>query len=146
MLDSITEHFAAILRKGGVSGEPCDEWELQDVEQSLGVDLPAAYRAFLNLAGERFYPFEGSHYAVSHNLSELQREGERIVQKTQIELPAEAFVFFTHQGFVIRFFLLNSGDDPAVYEFVERGTEFTQLSAHLSEFLIRETQKLQRQV
>jgi hypothetical protein len=138
MLNADTESLMEILRRGGVAGEPCDRWKVRDLEQQLGVEFPAAYRAFLRIAGRGFQPFEGSHYAVEDELADLQRAGRRIFQSDGGDLPGGAFVFFVHQGFVIRFFLLDDGPDPAVFEYVEHRPPARQLAARFSEFLLRE--------
>src|SRR5438874_1603325 len=118
MIDAATESLMGVLREGGVSGEPCDDWELRDLEAQLRVELPPTYKAFLLLAGRGFGPFEGSHYALD-DLAEVQRAGRRIFRADDSDLPGGAFVFFVHQGFVVRFFLLDDGVDPAVFEYVE---------------------------
>ena len=143
MIDADTESLMTVLRGGGVSGEPCDEWEVRDLEQQLRVEFPAAYRAFLHLAGHGFGPFEGSHYAVEDDLAELQRTGRRIFRADGGDLPGGAFVFFVHQGFVVRFVLLDDGPDPAVFEYVEHWPPVKQLAAKFSEFLLHESRTSQ---
>jgi hypothetical protein len=141
MIDTTTQEFVSILEKAGVVGEPCDEWQVQDAEQQLRVKLPPAYKAFLLIAGQGFGPFEGSHYAFEDDLAELQRVGRRILQRDQAELPPDAFVFFVHQGFVVRFFLLDEDDDPAVNEYVEYerpGKPVKQLARRFTDFLLHE--------
>jgi hypothetical protein len=118
-MDEKTQEFVEVLKSMGVEGSGCDEWRVQDLEAALNVRFPAAYRAFLQLAGQGFRPFEGSHYAVEHDLAELQRIGRRILKHSGQRVPDDAFVFLTHQGFVALFFLLDDGPDPAVFEFVE---------------------------
>jgi SMI1 / KNR4 family (SUKH-1) len=140
MIDAATESLMAVLRDGGVSGEACDEWEVRDLEAQLRVELPAAYKAFLLLAGRGFGPFEGSHYAVEDDLASLQRAGDRIFRGDGSELPGGAFVFFVHQGFVVRYFVLDDGADPAVFEYVEHWPPVEQLAARLSGFLLQEVQ------
>jgi hypothetical protein len=98
MTDAATESLMAVLRDGGVAGEPCDEWQVRDLEQQLGAELPPAYKAFLLLAGNGFGPFVGSHHAVEDDLAGLQRAGRRIYRCDGRDLPDGAFVFFVHQG------------------------------------------------
>jgi len=78
MIDVDTQSLLAILRDGGVWGEGCDEWQIADVEQQLRVELPAAYKAFLLLAGQGFAPFEGSQYAIEDDLAAMQVEGKHM--------------------------------------------------------------------
>lgn len=138
MTDAATESLMAVLREGGVSGEPCDEREIRDLEAQLLVEFPPAYKAFLLLAGQGFGPFEGSHHAVADDLAEIQRAGRRIFRGDGSDMPDGAFAFFVHQGFVVRFFLLDGEADPAVFEYVERWPPVKQLSARFSDFLLQE--------
>jgi hypothetical protein len=118
MIDASTESFISLLRAAAVRGEPCDEWTLADLQRSLGVELPPAYRAFLLIAGRGCAPLEGSRYVVDE-LGDMQREGRELARRGGAELPEDAFVCRTHQGFVCHFFLPTDADDPAVYECVE---------------------------
>ena len=138
MIDAITEHFVSILRSHGVTGVPCDEWQVQEIEDGIGVILPPAYKAFLLLAGQGFAPFERSHYAFEDDLAELQRAGRRVAGSDRMELPGDAFVFFVHQGVAVWFFLLDDGDDPAVFEYVEHSPPVKQLAPRFSEFLLQQ--------
>lgn len=108
-----------VLREAGVAGEPCDEATVRDLEQEFGASLPAAYRAFLLVAGRGFPAWEGSHHTVDDDLPDLQRSGRRLLQGRGGRLPADVFVFFIHQGAAVRFFLLGDGADPAVYQWVD---------------------------
>jgi hypothetical protein len=140
-MDADTDELLAVLRDGGVRGDPCDDWEVRDLEQELRVELPSAYKAFLLSAGHGFGPFQGSHHAVDDDLAELQRVGRRILAKDGIKLPNGAFVFFAHQGVAIRFFLLDDGVDPAVFEYVEHQPPAKQLSDRFSRFVLQETRE-----
>jgi hypothetical protein len=138
VIDTATEHFVSRLRDAGVRGLPCDEWSVADLERDLRVQLPAAYRAFLLVAGNGWEPLEGSHYALEDDLAGLQRAGQRIAQHEETTLPVDAFVFFVHQGFACRFFLLQDGDDPAVFECVEGAGPITRVALRFSEWLLGE--------
>jgi SMI1 / KNR4 family (SUKH-1) len=140
MIDSATANLVAVLTESGVSGVPCDEWQVSDLEQQLRIDLPAAYKAFLLVAGQGFSPFEGSHYAVEDDISDLQRSGGQIFKRHGNNLPTGAFVFFVHQGFAVRFFLLDDGFDPAVYEYAEQWPPI-RLSGRFSDFVREEVRQ-----
>jgi hypothetical protein len=112
MIDASTSSFVTRLRDLGVSGEACDEWTVQDLEQRLRVNLPPAYKAFLILAGNGWEPLEGSHYTVEDDLANLQRSGQRIMKHDGGKLPDDAFVFLVHQGYACNFFLMQDGEDP----------------------------------
>ena len=68
----------------------------------------------------------------------MQRAGRNIFREDRTHLPSDAFVFFVHQGVALRFFLLDSGDDPPVFEYVEHCPPAIQLAPRFSEFLVRE--------
>src|SRR5438067_2094639 len=67
MIDAITQEYVTRLSEAGITGDPCDEWEIRDLEQQLRVALPAAFKAFLLLAGKYFDPFVGSQYVLGHD-------------------------------------------------------------------------------
>lgn len=141
MVDALTQEFVKVFQTGGISGEPCDEWQVLDIEQQLRVQLPPAYKAFLLLAGQAFGPFEGAHYALEDDLADIQRSARRILQRDHADLPSEAFVFFVHQGVAVRFFTLNSGEDPAVFEYVQGWPPVKQVALRFSDFLLQEVRE-----
>lgn len=47
-------------------------------------------------------------------------------------------MFFAHQGFVVRYFLLDDGPNPPVHEYVERWPPAKRLAARFSDFVIGE--------
>ena len=114
-----THDYVTALRAAGISGEPCDDLTVRDLEQQLGVSLPAAYRAFLLVAGHGFPTWTGSHHTVDDDLPELQRTARRLLKERGASLPTDAFVFLIHQGAAVQFFLLGDGDDPAVFQWVD---------------------------
>lgn len=117
--DQSTRNFVNALHAAGISGETCDEWTVRDLEQQLRVTLPAAYRAFLLVAGHGFPTWSGSHHTVDDDLPALQQMASRLLKERGSSLPTDAFVFLIHQGVAVQFFLLGDGDDPPVYEWVD---------------------------
>ena len=71
-------------------------------------------------------------------LAELQRRGISVAQKDGAILPDDSFVFFVHQGFVVRFFLLDDGENPAVYEYVEKWPPAKCLARTFTQFVADE--------
>lgn len=138
MIDAKTQSFVALLRDYGVNGERCDEWAVRDLEQQLGVELPPAYKAFLVVAGNGCEPLEGSHYAVEDDLASLQHTARRIMKRDGADLLTDAFVVLVHQGYAFNFYLLNDGEDPAVYEYVQGMPPVRQVAARFSEWLSNE--------
>lgn len=152
MVDATTQRYLQRLREAGITGDPCDEWEIRDLEQQLNVSLPAAFKAFLLVAGKYFEPFVGSQYVLGHdggNLeiapAEVQRHGERIFRRDGLRLPTNACVFFAHHGTATRYLFLDGGDDPAVFEYVEHQPPPRQLANNFSVFLVDEVRLLQEQ-
>jgi hypothetical protein len=103
------------------------------------MELPAAYKAFLLIAGNGCEPLEGSHYAVEDDLSELQRLGRRIMRLDGIVFPSDAFVFLVHHGYAFNFFFLQDGEDPSVFEYVQGCPPARQTAACFSEWIIKAT-------
>jgi hypothetical protein len=141
MIEAKTESFVKLLRECGVNGEPCDEWAIRELEQQLGVEFPPAYRAFVALAGNGCEPLEGSHYAVEDDLASLQRSAGRIMKHDGLDLLTDAFVFLVHQGHAFNFFLLNDGEDPAVYEYVQGMPPVRQVAPRLTEWFANEVSR-----
>ena len=138
MVDATTETFVMRLRDLGLSGAASDQWTVRDLEQQLHVELPAAYRAFLIVAGNGWEPLEGSHYALEDDLANLQRSGQRIMKHDEAKLPDDAFVFRVHQGYAFNFFLVHDGEDPPVYEYVEGIPPIQRVAARFTDWLADE--------
>jgi len=138
MIDAATEPFVLRLRGLGLSGAASDQWTVRDLEQQLRVELPPAYKAFLIVAGNGWEPLEGSHYAIEDDLANLQRSGQRIMKPDGAKLPDDAFVFLVHQGYACNFFLVQDGEDPPVYEYVEGMPPVRRVAARLTDWLATE--------
>jgi hypothetical protein len=149
MIDAITQQYVKHLSEAGITGDPCDEWEIRDLEQQLGVALPPAFKAFLLLAGKRFDPFVGSQYVLGHdggalqiNPAEVQQRARNIFRRDGQKPPSNSFMFFAHHGTAARYYLLDGGDDPAVYEYVEHEPPPKQVASSFSAFLAEEVRLL----
>ena len=128
MSDAVTE-FVGRYRSLGITGSPLTPGQVAALEQHLGLPLPAAYRAYLLVAGA--YPppkLVGSDchgqylYKLRGWADELLRESGR-----PFELPADAVVFLMHQGYQFFYFRADGcDDDPPVFYFIEgMGAPFT---------------------
>ncbi len=137
MMEPVTDRFWIQLRGVlcGLQCLPCDEWQVADIQEELRVDFPAAYKAFLLLAGRGCEPLEPSKYTIDDDLAGLQRSGRRIMQHENLAVPQDAFVFFVHQGFVCHFFLLDNGDDPSIYQCVEGMGPFQRIASTFSQWI-----------
>lgn len=138
MSDPAIESYVSKFRNAGVGGNPCDELEIAELERQLGVGFPAAYKAFLTLAGQGFAPLQGSHHAVEDDLSDLQEAGRSIAAHERTQLPSGAFVFLVHQGCACLFFVLHDMDDPAVFECVEGLGPPRPIATHFSDWVLEQ--------
>ncbi|WP_394541532.1 SMI1/KNR4 family protein [Lysobacter enzymogenes] len=97
----------------------CSQDEVDTLAQSIGRPLPKAYVEFLLSMGHEAGDFMAGTDTFWRHLPWLQKTAERLVaEKSAAPLPASAFVFYMHQGYEFGYFLLDDGDDPAVYQFV----------------------------
>ena len=142
MTDSITDSFILLLEARGLKGNRSDELTIRDLEECLRVDLPRAYKAFLIVAGNDCEALEGSHYTIEDDLVSLQRSGRKIMKQRGGAAITDAFVFLVHQGYVCNFFLLNDGDDPPVYEFVQGIARARKVAGSFSEWLCNQPKEL----
>lgn len=118
---------------------PCTPDEVQALEHRIGHVFPAAYREFLLWAGRSFMPLRGSEYTCQ-SLPHLQKDVVEWLQEDGFPqaLPADAFVFLTHQGYAFTFFRFGEGDDPAVYSYMTgmKENNFKRDYEHLSELVL----------
>ena len=84
MIDAVTESYRKLLSDGGLRGESCDEWTVADLEEQLGIELPASYKAFLLLAGNGCQSLEGSMYAVEDDLASYNRQAAGVWNMTEL--------------------------------------------------------------
>lgn len=119
--------------------QPCSEQEVQELEQQLERQLPAAYREFLltmgHGAGEMFQA-DDCFYG---DLPKIQRLANILLAQNNVAtpLPADAFVFL-YAGYQFLFFRTGEGDDPPTYYYMEGDEQtntFPRTFEHYSEFL-----------
>lgn len=129
------QHFIDKFGQLPVECAPSDPFDVADAFRDFHSELPAAYLAFLTIAGNGFAPFEGTLHTLDDQLCALQRSVPRMA-KDDAGVPSDAFVFFAHQGFAFRYFLLSAEQNPPVFEFV-KGREPTnnKLSPSFVDFI-----------
>jgi hypothetical protein len=91
------------------------------LEKSRGLSLPAAYKAYLLMAGsEPPWFWVGSDCTIGE-ISGLHDGANRLLAKRgQAPLPPQAFVFVMHQGYQFMYFVADGhNDDPPVHYFLE---------------------------
>ena len=137
MMDSATPAFLDSYRSLGLGGLPCSSSEVEALEQRAGVMLPAAYRAYLLIAGRQPpSAWVGTDCAVRH-LPKLRDWAEELLREgRQPPLPPDAFVFLMHQGYQSMHFLADgSSDDPPVFYYLEREPRVTQKFERFSDLV-----------
>lgn len=114
--DVLLERIDGLARRFDALG--CSSAEVEEVAAEYDVDLPIAYRRFLEVMGrDAAGLFGGSDIGyphaigMAHSARELLRDNASAFQ-----LPADAVVFMFHQGYM--FWFLRS-DDSTVCEWAE---------------------------
>jgi hypothetical protein len=99
--------YLECFRSLGLKGSPCSASEVERLQNASALPLPAAYKAYLLIAGQAPPSvWFGSDCAVCH-LPSLRAAAERLLRESgRPPLPTEAFVFLMHQGY--QFFLVSS--------------------------------------
>jgi hypothetical protein len=116
------------FRSVGLDGSPCTASEVEQQQNDSGLPLPAAYRAYLLIAGhEPPSAWVGSDCTVRH-LRRLRGDADRLLRESgRPPLPAEAFVFLIHQGYQFFYFVADGrSDDPPVFYYLEGEPEVVQ--------------------
>ena len=118
---------------------PCSVEEVHVLEEQLGRTLPAVYREFLLLMGQRAGGLLGGTNWLYEDLNVIQEDAVELMQRDRfpVLLPPDTFVFLMHQRYQFGFFRLTEGDDPPVYFYMESDDEISlKISAsHYSIFL-----------
>ncbi|MCZ8520887.1 MULTISPECIES: SMI1/KNR4 family protein [Paenibacillus] len=116
----------------------CSEAEINLLEQEMRIKLPESYIQYLLAVGHysgRLFQGTTTKYS---ELKGLQHEAKALLRENNdpIELPESAFVFSMHQGYEIRLFELNAGDNPPVMEWYEGSAKgIVKLYDSFEEFL-----------
>jgi hypothetical protein len=132
-----TDWISAATNLGAIS---CSQTEIQALETAIGFSLPSAYiQNFLIPLGKGAGVFLQGEDCFYDQLLDLQSGARELLleEKFPEVLPADAFVFWMHQGYQFAFFRIGEGEDPPVYHF-EEGQEsqtFQRIHDRLSDFL-----------
>jgi hypothetical protein len=114
--------FIDRYRAIGLTGGPMDSASIARLEKHLGLPIPAAYRAYLAIAGNSPPPELVGSDCHDHYLFELRDAAIELVKESgdPFELPDDAIVFLMHQGYQFFYFQADGvTNDPPVYYYFE---------------------------
>lgn len=120
----IIEIQERLLKTGSVTQAEirgCSQSEVDGLEKTFGHTLPKAYREYLLSVGHSAGSFLAGTDTFFRHLPLLADEATELLNESlpESKLPPKAFVFYMHQGYEFGFFLIDDGDDPAVYQYIE---------------------------
>jgi len=117
----------------------CTEAEISELEQRVGLTLPTAYRDFLLVMGHRTGTFMVGTDFFYNDLDGLRDALVESLARMRVDfqVPLDAFVFSSHQGYIFHFFRTSEGDDPPVYGYSEADPRVRLRSQAFSDTLFR---------
>ncbi len=116
--------------------EGCTPEQIEVLTRSLGRPLPKAYEEFLLAMGHRAGCFMQGTDTFWRHLSWLREAADELLREDSAPpLPQSAFVFYMHQGYEFGFFDLEDGDDPPVYQYVQRWRAARPATSSFSDYL-----------
>ena len=115
------EAIVARLNKNYVGLLPCTIEEVNQLETSLQIKLPEAYREYLLTMGKYSGKINEGTDCFYDDLIRIQAWPKELLKENSIqdELPSDAFIFSMHQGYEFWYFRISEGDNPPVYGFHE---------------------------
>jgi hypothetical protein len=130
MSNAFIDSFAERLYDSGIATEDdplvgCSPEEISEIENTLGLRLPAIYQAYLLKMGRRSGDFlRGEEHSYPHILT-LIRDGQSLLRECDVDYKFQptAFVFWMSQGTQFALFDTAEGDDPPVYHYREDDPE-----------------------
>lgn len=121
-MDTVVENYISQYRNLRLTGSPLLSSQVAALERHLGLLLPAAYRAYLQLAGAYPPPTLVGSDCHGDYLYKLREWASILLEAcgSPFELPIDAVVFLMHQGYQFFYFRVDGGtDDPAVWYYYE---------------------------
>jgi hypothetical protein len=106
--------------------EGCTEKEIQLLMKTQNVErLPQMYVEFMKAMG-RSYKSKGLRFFVGEDIGyedalELKEVFAEVLkdENKDWQIPENAFVFWTHHAYIFYYFLIDEGDDPRIFEYIE---------------------------
>ena len=136
-MEQAVARFVAQYHTLGVTGDPAYPKDVAALERHLGLPLPAAYRAYLLVAGNGPPPGMVGSDCTLRRVYTLREGAERLLSRggSLLTLPTNAVVFWMHQGYQFAYFLAGSDGDPLVSYYHERRAGSVVEESRLSEWL-----------
>jgi len=134
-----TKEFVESLIANGFTTEKdivgCSDTEVGDLENYLGHKLPREYQEFIKAVGHSAGDFNRGSDFLFKDIFILTEETRNILNDGPFKLPEDAFVIFSHQGYIFSYFRFSDGDDPPVYVYMENEPEPKKWASSFSEYL-----------
>ncbi|NIG55385.1 SMI1/KNR4 family protein [Chitinophaga sp. Cy-1792] len=135
--------IANYLKDKGFDLEPCSEDEVISLEIHFNITFPQVYKNFLLRMGKGAGSYMRGTDAFFKDLFLLKSYAEETISEYNLSpLPADAFVFWMHQGYIYAYFVAEC-ENPPVTVFYESGRiiefstlfEFFKSELHLDGFI-----------
>jgi hypothetical protein len=137
---------SGIAKPGQIAG--CSDSDITRIEGTSGVQLPAAYKAFLRVVGKNAGQLMGDIDFLYEGVLALNARAAAILdnwEEGKLVLPAKAFVFSMRQGEQFMFFIADGrSDDPPVYYYFEGWGQFKKAANSLWEVIEAELEMQER--
>lgn len=120
-LDKAKSIHANLFPKEAAQVIPCTNEEVALLEETLDLKLPKAYQEFLLWMGKYGGDFWTGYAGFYHEIDNINSWARELLQESssKLSLPQTAFVFYWDYAQLFYFFLMDAGDDPTVYVFIE---------------------------
>ena len=119
---------------------PCLQEEIQALEVTLDMNLPAAYREFLSWMGKDGGPIMRGSQCLYKYIPDIQGWARELLVEDHCpkSLPTDAFVIWMHQGYQFAFIRTTEGKNPPVYIYHEMHNQqdFILLNNSFSDFVV----------
>lgn len=126
---------SGLANKANLQG--CSTSEIEKLEAASQVVLPGAYKEFLCAIGKSAGEFLIGEDVFYSDILNLRGYADELLAESQagFVLPKSAFVFLMHQGYQFLFFDTASGEDPAVFHYMEKEAQPKEVFTNFSKWL-----------
>ena len=135
-VDSILEQLLNIHEKLREGLEGCSEEDLEKLEQTRGIRLPATLAQLLRRIGRsRGQLFAGADFSFPEIL-EYQEIAESLLgEKKDLSLGEQDFVFWMERGYQFYFLKTGEDDNSAVFFYNDDDSEFVEVADAFTKWL-----------